>query len=100
MGRGRCCETGRPLVPASGQVILLLYRTRRFVHMRALSIRSFLIQACIVSVAIWPGRIGAEDRRSAAFRIEVSQPQYSSGAGQAWTCLTEALVNSKCRQSV
>ena len=37
---------------------------------------------------------------SAAFRIEVSQPQYSSGAGQAWTCLTEALVNSKCRQSV
>jgi hypothetical protein len=68
--------------------------------MRALSIRSFLIQACIVSVAIWPGRIGAEDRRSAAFRIEVSQPQYSSGAGQAWTCLTEALVNSKCRQSV
>jgi hypothetical protein len=68
--------------------------------MRALSIRSFLIQAFIVSVAIWPDRIGSEDRRSAAFRIEVSQPQYSSRAGQAWTCLAAALVESECRQSV
>ena len=68
--------------------------------MRALSIRSFLIQACIVSVAIWPDRIGAEDKRSAAFRIEVSQPQYGSRVGQAWTCLPAALVQSKCRQSV
>src|SRR5262245_15102228 len=68
--------------------------------MRALSIRSFLIQASIVSVAIWRDRIGAEDRRSAAFRIEVSQAEYGSRAGRAWTCLIAALVQSECRQSV
>ena len=68
--------------------------------MRALSIRSFLIQACIVSVAIWPDRLGAEDKRPAAFRIEISQPQYGSRVGQAWTCLPAALVQSKCRESV
>jgi len=55
--------------------------------MRALSIRSFLIQACIVSVAIWPDRIGTEDSGPAAFRIEISQPEFGR-AGQAWTCLT------------
>jgi hypothetical protein len=73
---------------------------RRLVHMRTLSITSFLIQACIVSVAIWPNHIGAEDSGPAAFRIEISQPQYSSRAGQAWTCLTAALVQYECWQSV
>jgi len=68
--------------------------------MRALSITSFLIQACIVSVAFWPDRIGAQDSGLAAFRIEISQPEYGSGAGQAWTRLTAALVQSHCRQSV
>jgi hypothetical protein len=68
--------------------------------MRALSIRSFLIQACIGLVAIWPDRIGAEDKRSAAFRIEISQPQYGSRVGEAWTCPPSALVQLKCRQSV
>jgi hypothetical protein len=69
--------------------------------MRTLSITSFLIQACIVSLVIWPDRVGAEDTGSAAFRIEISQPEYGSRAGQAWTCLTVALVQSElCRQSV
>jgi hypothetical protein len=66
--------------------------------MRALSITSFLIQACIVSVAIWPDRISAQDSGSAAFRIEISQPEY--GSGQAWTCLAAAVAQSECRQSV
>ena len=68
--------------------------------MRALSITSFLIQACTVSVAFWPDRIGAQDSGPAAFRIEISQPEYGSRAGQAWTCLTADLVQSRCRQSV
>jgi hypothetical protein len=75
--------------------------------MRALSITSLLIQACIVSAAIWPDGIGAEENVPAAFRIEISQPEYD-GAGQAWTCLTAVLVQShplcsqcrNCRQSV
>ena len=68
--------------------------------MRALSITSFLMQACIVSVAIWPDHVCAENDRSAAFRIEISQPQYGSRVGEAWTCLPAALVQLKCRQSV
>jgi hypothetical protein len=68
--------------------------------MRALSIRSILIQVCIVSVAILPGRIGAEERLLEAFRIEITQPQYSSKAGHVWNCLTAALLKSACRQSV
>jgi len=68
--------------------------------MRALSITSFLIQACIVSVAIWPDRISAQDSGPAAFRIEISQPEYDSGASHVWTCLAAAVVQSKCWQSV
>jgi hypothetical protein len=68
--------------------------------MRALSITSFLIQACIVSVAIRPDRTNAQDSGPAAFRIEISQPEYDSGAGQAWTCLAAAVVQFECRQSV
>ena len=65
-----------------------------------MSVTSFLIRACIVSLAIWPDRIGAEDSGPAAFRIEISQPEYGSRTGQAWTCLTAAFVQSQCRQSV
>ena len=68
--------------------------------MRTLSIASFLIQACIVSLVIWPDRVGAEDSWPAAFRIEISQPEYGSRLGRAWTCLTAALVQPRCRQSV
>src|SRR5262245_21997524 len=75
--------------------------------MWTLSITSFLIQACIVSLAIWPDRVGAEDSGPAAFRIEISQPEFGR-AGQAWTCLTAALVQPdlnpwsprECRESV
>ena len=75
--------------------------------MRTLSIASFLIQACIVSLVVWPDRIGAEESGPAAFRIEISQPEFGR-AGQAWTCLTTALVQPdlapwsprECRQSV
>lgn len=55
--------------------------------MRTLSVTSFLIQACIVSLAIYPDRIGADDSGPVAFRIEISQPEFGR-AGQAWTCLT------------
>jgi hypothetical protein len=72
---------------------------RRLVHMRTLSITSFLIQACIVSLVIWPDRIGGEDRGPAAFRIEISQREFGR-AGQAWTCLTAALGPRECGQSV
>jgi hypothetical protein len=83
------------------------YTEQRLVHMRTLSITSFLIQACIVSLVIWPDRIGAEDSGPAAFRIEISQPEFGR-AGQAWTCLTAALVQPdlnpwsprECRESV
>jgi hypothetical protein len=73
--------------------------------MMALSISSFLIQACMVSVAIWPARISAQDTSPqdsgpAAFRIEISQPEYDSGASRAWTCLTADIAQSRCRQSV
>jgi hypothetical protein len=69
-------------------------------HMRALSITSLLIQACIVSVAMWPDRIGAEEKLPAAFRIEISQPEYSPRTGGTWVCSTEQLVRSECRHEV
>jgi hypothetical protein len=75
-------------------------RQRRLTNMRALSITSFLIQACIVSVAIWPDPVNAQDSGPAAFRIEISQPEYDFGAGHTWTCLAADIVQSKCWQSV
>jgi len=68
--------------------------------MRALSITSLLLQACIVSVAIWPDHISAQDSGPAAFRIEISQPEYDSVAGRAWTCLAADITQSRCWQSV